>query len=183
MTEKPRLAVDFDSVLANTSAVAFDLICGPDHGYTVDDVESWTWGFDEFGKIRYLNALWNAWTLRPFEVPPMEVDIAGKMDALNNIYRVDIVTAHPDHMGIDEGKQRWLAHHDIPYNDYISVRNGTSKTDLDYDVYIDDKPSLPSEASEDQTVYLRDQAWNQDVEGDYERVSGLIELASEEATA
>lgn len=177
---KPRLAVDFDSVLANTSAVAFDLICGPDHNYTVEDVESWTWGFDEFGEIRYLNALWNAWTLRPYEVPKMEVDVEGKMGALNDKYHVDIVTAHPDNYGISEGKKKWLDHQNIPHEKYYAVSTDESKADLDYDAFIDDKPSLPSEASADQTVYLRDQAWNQDAEGDYIRVKSILDAMVEE---
>lgn len=177
---KPRLAVDFDGVLANTYAMAFELMCGPGHGYTVDDVESWTWGFDEFGKERYLSALWHAWTLRPTEVPPMEEHLPQKMAALHREYEVHIVTAHPDHLGITEGKQRWLDYHVIPREEFHVVPPRTTKADLEYDAYIDDKPTLPANASDDQTVYVRDQPWNHDVDAEHIRVNSITDVLTKE---
>lgn len=173
---KTKLAVDFDSVLANTSATAFDLICGPDHDYTVDDVEDWTWGFREFGKEKYLSALWHAWTLRPEQVPPMEGGLEYKMKSLQDEFRVDIVTAHPDHMGITKGKRSWLDKRNIPYEEFVTVAPRISKTEMNYDAFIDDKPSLPEEAIMNQTVYLRDQSWNQEVSGDYIRVNSIADV-------
>lgn len=179
--DKPKLAVDFDSVLSDTSSVAFDLICGPDHDYTVDDVESWTWGFDEFGKTKYLSGLWNAWTLRPLEVPMMENAIPRKMAELQEEYEVHVVTAHPDIPGISKGKREWLDHHNVPHEEFRVVEPETSKASLWYDAYIDDKPALPQEVDDDQTVYLRDHAWNQDVIGDYIRVESITEALAKEA--
>jgi 5'(3')-deoxyribonucleotidase len=179
---KPHLALDFDSVLAATQHVAFDLMLGPDHDYSYDDIEDWEWGFRQFGKNRYLSALWHAWTLRPSEIEPMEENLSQKVAALHSKYNVHIVTAHPDHPGISEGKQQWLAEHGIGHEDFVVV-NMTSKSELGYDVFIDDNPNLPPECDDDQTVYLRDQPYNQDADGDYIRIESITEPLRAETQA
>lgn len=161
-----KIALDHDSTLAATATVAFDLIHGPNHDYTYDDVESWSWGLDEFGAERYLSALWHAWTLRPLWVPTLEDDLSNTVADLREEYTVHIVTAHPDHPGITEGKKRWLRFNGISYDDFVVVPARSTKADLDYDYYIDDKPALPERVQElrpTSHVYLRDQPYNRDI--------------------
>jgi 5'(3')-deoxyribonucleotidase len=179
-TSKPTLAVDFDSVLANTTEVAFNLLEGCDHNYSLDDVESWTWGFDEFGQKAYLNALWHAWTIRPLEVPAMEDHIAQKMAALHRDYEVHIVTAHPEGRGIEDGKLEWLDEHSIGFEEFHVVPNEVTKADYGYDAYVDDKPALPANAHDYQTVYVRDQPWNRDINGDYIRVDSIADVLNKD---
>lgn len=174
---KPKLAVDFDSTLANTQSVAFDLLCGDDHNYSLEDIESWTWGIDEFGKDAYLNALWHTWTIRPLEAEPMEEHLPQKMAALHREYEVHIVTAHPEQAGITHGKRRWLSEKSIPYEELHAVPMDVSKADyFDYDAFIDDKPTLPVNKKAGQTVYLRDAPWNQDADGDYIRIESVADV-------
>jgi 5'(3')-deoxyribonucleotidase len=137
-----RIALDHDSTLAATWAVAFDLMHGRDHEFSYASLESWDWGLDTFGPERALSALWHAWTLRPLDVPPLEQNLAETVALLREDYEVDIVTAHPDHPGITEGKELWLDHHGIEYDNFVHVMMGETKADLDYDVYVDDKPYL-----------------------------------------
>lgn len=177
MTRK--LALDHDSTLAATAAVGFDLMCGPGHCYSYDDIETWDWGLERFGPHRYLSALWHAWTLRPLEVPPMEDGLAETVNLLRRQFEVHIVTTVPDHPGLAEGKQQWLDYHDIVYDDLVVVEPGLSKADMDYDVYVDDKPALPKKVNQerpDATVFLRDQPYNQDAAGDYVRVQSVADI-------
>lgn len=173
------IALDLDSTLAATCVTAFDLL--NETGYSYDDIESWTWGFDEFGKARYLNSMWHAWSLRPLDVPFMEPQVPEAVDQLHDVAdRVDVVTAHPDHlMGVSEGKQEWLDTHGIEYDDFITVDGG--KETLGYDVYIDDKPTLPESVNEtnpEANVFLRDHPYNRDAGGEYIRVNSLREVAA-----
>lgn len=182
---KPKLAVDHDGTLANTYSTAFDLLEGKgEHDYTHEDIESWTWGFDEFGKDAYLSALWHVWNLRWDEVPPMEENLSQKMAALHSKYEVHVVTAHPNHPGISEGKKKWLDMVGVPYEGFHAVPMQTPKTEyVEYDAFIDDKPGLPGSASNGQTVYLRDMPWNQDAGGDYIRVDSLTDVLKKELAA
>lgn len=169
------IALDVDSTLAATSEVAFDLIDRPDHTYA--DIESWDWGLEKFGAARYLSALWHAWTLRPHAIRPMEAFVATAVDRLHDIGTVDIVTNHPDHRGITEGKKEWLDDYGIDYERFVKVDRGVSKAEFDeYDVYIDDNPNLPAEVAEhnpDATMLLRDHPYNQNVEAPHIRVSSV----------
>jgi 5'(3')-deoxyribonucleotidase len=172
MSDKPQLALDFDSVLAATHRTASDLL-GVDYDY--EDVESWDWPLEKFGTNRALSALWHAWTIRPHEIEPMEPNLSEKVAALHSKYNVHIVTAHPDHQGITEGKQGWLERHGIGHEDFVQVPMGESKAKLGYDVFIDDKPALPSEIDESQTVYLRDHPYNREVPGSYTRIESITD--------
>ena len=160
-----RIALDHDSTLAATWAVAFDLMHGRDHGWSYGDLESWDWGLDRFGVHRALSALWHAWTIRPLDVPPLEQGLAETVAALREHHTVDIVTAHPDHQGISEGKQEWLAHHGIEYDDFVWVPMGQTKADLDYEVYVDDKPYLCEKFCDPEKIqYMIRHRYNEDVQ-------------------
>lgn len=173
-----KIALDHDSTIAATCDVAFDLMEGPDHGYSYDDIESWTWGIETFGKARYLNALWHAWTLRPLDVPLMDPTVRESVSELVRDHEVHVVTAHPDHVGIEDGKKEWLDDNEIPYDEFHVVPTDDTKAVLDYDVYIDDKPDLPEAAADveaDKTVYVRDHPYNRAVEADHVRVGSISE--------
>jgi 5'(3')-deoxyribonucleotidase len=176
---KPHLALDFDSVLAATHLTAADLM---EEDYTYDDIESWGWPLEQFGTNRALSALWHSWTIRPTKVPPMEENLSQKVSALHSKYQVHIVTAHPDHQGITEGKQQWLDMHGIGHEDFIVVPMGHTKAYLGYEYYLDDKPSLPEKCGPDQTVFLRDQPYNRNAKGDYIRIHSITDALKKEAT-
>lgn len=172
-----KIALDLDSTLAGTALVALDLINGRGHPYSYDDIQSWSWGLDVFGPETYLSGLWHAWTLRPFDIQPLEEDISEKVWQLWDFGTVDIVTAQPDHPGISDGKQEWLEWHDIPHDEFVTIPPNETKADLAYDWYIDDKPYLPEHIDEHtQTVWLYDQPYNRDAAGWYTRVQSLEEV-------
>jgi len=177
---KPHICLDFDSTLARTCDVAFELLCGPDHDYTYDDIESLEWGLREFGNERYLNALWHAWTLRGDDIEPFPAEPEAVTTELSWCSaQLDVVTEHPDHiLGIDEAKRAWLDANNIVYDEYRSL--DCSKSELDYDIYIDDKPSLVSELAFDDTstVLLYDHTYNRDVQGPCTRINSLNDAVS-----
>jgi len=173
---REQIALDFDSTLAATSEVAFDLLCGEDHDYDYDSIDSWNWGFKEFGKEAFLSAQWHSWTIRPLNIRPLEPGLPQTVDKLQSNFEVDIVTAHPDHLGITDGKKSWLKDRGIEYDNFVVVELDESKADLGYDIYIDDKPTLPAEVNEANpfaSTYLIDHQYNQDAGGNYTRVGSV----------
>lgn len=172
-----RIAVDMDSTLAATAETAFKLIGKDAQGYSYNDFESWDWPLEEFGANRYLESIWSAWTLRPTEVPMMETFGSEIMSDLCDMWeQVDVVTAHPADRGISDGKRDWLDYCSIPYDNLVQVDMDQTKADLDYDVYIDDKPALAERVNEVRPhaqVYMYDQPYNRDAPGEYHRIGSL----------
>jgi 5'(3')-deoxyribonucleotidase len=176
---KPTIALDFDSTIADTRVVAYDLMLGDDHDQDPHQATSWDEPIERFGAPKFLSAMWHSWTLRPMDVPVMENHLPETINRLQEDYEVDIVTAQPDHMGISEGKQNWLEEKKIPYDNFVTVPPSQSKATLGYDCYIDDKPDLPEEVAKNRKrksdCYLIDWPYNQDADGDYIRVSDVHE--------
>jgi 5'(3')-deoxyribonucleotidase len=176
MTSK--VAVDMDSTLAATWEMAFELLEGPDHDKSYDDLEYWDWGVDEYGHPRFLNALWGAWTIRGDDIRPMESGVANVVQSLHGEYEVHIVTTHPDREGINESKQDWLDSQGIPYDDFVPVPMGESKGQYGYGYYIDDKPGFAERVPDGSMLYLRDQRYNRHIETeDYENVERVRTVA------
>lgn len=175
-----RIAVDMDSTLAATAETAFKLMGRDARGYSYNDFKSWDWPLEEFGANRYLEAIWSAWTLRPTEVPLMEQFTPDWMHKLNEMWeQVDVVTAHPAGRGISDGKRDWLDYCGIEYDNLVQVDMDQTKADLDYDVYIDDKPALAERVNKIRPhaqVYMYDQPYNRDAPGDYHRIETLEEV-------
>lgn len=174
-----KIALDHDSTIAATGLIAFDLIGSDAEGCTYEDVETWEWGLETFGTARYLSAMWHAWTLRPLEVPLMDETVVETANKLYENHEVHIVTAHPDQMGVEDGKKEWLDYHGIQYDEFHVVPTDETKAALDYDVYIDDKPYLPEKANRadpSKQVFVRDQRYNRDAPGEYIRIHRLVEV-------
>ena len=70
-----------------------------------------------------------------------------------------------------------MNHHDITYDNYVSVIDGPMKADLDYDVFIDDSPlNAEKFLTNKKKVILYSQPWNQNFsENNIQRVSNLSE--------
>ena len=164
MTE--RVALDLDSTLAASQNVAFDLLEGPDHDMSYDDIESWNWGPEKYGTETFLSSIWHCWTIRGDEIEPMEPRLSSSVTTLmSRDYEVDVVTQHPDHVGITKAKRRWLRDQNIPYGELVVVPMGESKIEMDYDIYIDDKPGMmPEMESEDSELFLIDHSYNEDID-------------------
>lgn len=164
-----RLALDMDSTLAASMNTVFDHI---DADATYADVETWDWPIEQFGADAFLGGFDTVWTEKWEQIEPLEDDVATVIETFAAHYGVDIVTAQPDHEGVTEGKAKWLEAYDIPHDRLVTVPRDESKADLDYDVYVDDKPALPSRV-DDAVVYLYDQPYNRDADGIYKRVETL----------
>jgi len=161
------VAVDMDSTLAATWDMAFELLEGPDHDKSYDDLAYWDWGVDEYGHPRFLNALWGAWTIRGADIPPMESGLSNVIMRLNEEHEVHVVTAHPNRLGLDEAKEEWLDAQGIPYDNFVSLPPRFSKGKFEeYRWYIDDKPGFVERVPEHATLYLRNQRYNRHIDTD-----------------
>jgi len=133
-----KIALDVDGVLADV--IKSWLIYSNKIRDNISKDEITNWDFWKKFKInRYdfyeeLSTCWKNWNA----IPPTEENLSAITENLSNIGQVDIVTARE--LSTDSFVKDWLKHHDITYDNYVSVIDGPLKADLDYDVFIDDSP-------------------------------------------
>jgi len=160
-----RTALDFDSVLAD-AMIPFTDVVSKRKGIRASKSDIFSWGLeDKFGITssevnEILDFIWSDAKWR--EVPPTEDCLSWKVRRLMLYGRVDIVTVIPENLV--PNSKRWLEYHRIPYQDYVRVLDGMKKSDLDYNVFIDDSGLTAEQLKgSDKIMLLYDQPWNRDV--------------------
>lgn len=160
-------ALDMESVLADTHRVYIETL-NERHGteYEYGDATDWNWvqqderDFEEFMEI--VESVWkDDWENIPTcDTPDI---LTRSVENLAVEVELDIVTARQN---VEIEMRKWLAAQRIlgSISGYCSIPPGNTKANLDYDYYIDDKPHLADQVTQNQVVFLYDQPWNQHVE-------------------
>ena len=170
-----KIALDVDGVLADVimSWLNYSNSIRPE--IAKHQITSWEF-WNEFKIDRYdfyteLSSCWKNW----MTIPTTEKNLSSITKSLTEIAQVDIVTARE--RSTDSFVKSWLDHHNIEYDNYVSVIDGPMKADLDYDVFIDDSPLNAEQfLKNNKKVILYSQPWNQHVsENKIHRVSNLSE--------
>ena len=170
-----KIALDVDGVLADVimSWLNYSNSIRPE--IAKHQITSWEF-WNEFNINRYdfyteLSSCWKNW----MTIPTTEKNLSFITKSLTDIGQVDIVTARE--RSTDSFVKSWLDHHNIEYDNYVSVIDGPMKADLDYDVFIDDSPLNTEQFLKNKKkVILYSQPWNQHVsENKIHRVSNLSE--------
>ncbi len=158
-----RIAVDLDGVLAN-SMKTWLKIWHEETGQLIEFTELGDWFFwrklkiDEETFMRILNKAWERWV----EIPPTEDNIGEKVSRLKTLGRIDIVTARS--RNTEKYAIEWLKHNKISFDKYVWVKNSEAKAELEYDVYIDDSPSLVEMLrNTGKLLLLYSQPWNRSI--------------------
>jgi len=170
-----KIALDVDGVLADVieSWLNHSNTIRPTISkHEITDWEFWKkFKIDRFDFYAELSLCWKNWV----SIPPTEKDLSSITKLLSNMGQVDIVTARE--RSTDSFVKSWLNHHDVSYNNYISVIDGPMKADLDYDVFIDDSPlNAEKFLKNSKKIILYSQPWNQHIsDTSIHRVSNLSE--------
>ncbi|MCS7126648.1 MAG: hypothetical protein NZ929_07055 [Aigarchaeota archaeon] len=158
------IAVDLDGVIANSLKVLLD-VWNEETGQNIrfEEIDEWFFwkrlNIDEKTFLKFLNRAWIRWT----EIPPTEDKIREKLFKLRSLGRLDIVTARSKETEIYA--LNWLAKHEIPYDNYVWVKDTEDKAVLEYDVYIDDSPLLARALKDKEKILLiYDQPWNRELD-------------------
>jgi uncharacterized HAD superfamily protein len=157
--QKPILAVDVDSTIADITAPLLDLIkkeFGKDitrEDMTEHDMENVLHEpKDKLHKL--LEFVW----AEPDKIPLVDPDIPGVLAALQSKYEIHILTAT---LGDEATVKKWLADHNIPYDKYVHVNLPTDKQNYNADVFIDDDYEVVAAVSaKGKRALLVKQPWN-----------------------
>ena len=171
-----KIALDVDGVLADVIVPWINYSNSIRPKIAKHQITSWDF-WNEFNIDRYdfyaeLSSCWKDW----MRVPTTEKNLSSTTKSLTDIGQVDIVTAR-EH-STNSFVKSWLDHHNIAYDNYVSVIDGQMKADLDYDVFIDDSPlNAVQFLKNKKKMILYSQPWNQHVSGNnVHRVANLSQV-------
>jgi uncharacterized protein len=171
-----KIALDVDGVLADVilSWIAYSNTIRSK--ITKNDITDWDF-WRKFKINRYdfyteLNSCWKNWN----SIPVTEKNLSSTTKKLSNLGQVDIVTAR-EH-STNSFVKSWLNHHNISYDNYVSVIDGPMKANLDYDIFIDDSPlNVSNFLQHNKKVILYSQPWNEHLsENQIPKISNLSEV-------
>ena len=154
-----RIALDVDGVLADV--IHAWLLYNNKVRTTILKQEISDWDFwkkyniNRFDFYEELSMCWKSWK----DIPPTENNISSASREISTMGTVDIVTAREE--STHDDVKKWLRMHDISFENYVGVAEGTEKARLDYDIFIDDSPiNAKSMLERGKSVILYNQPWN-----------------------
>ncbi len=170
-----KIALDVDGVLANVieSWLNYSNTIRPK--ISKNDITDWNfWKKFQINRHDFymeLSLCWKNWD----SIPPTEENLSLVTKKLSELGQVDIVTARE--RSTDSFVKSWLNHHDISYDNYVSVIDGPMKAQLNYDIFIDDSPlNVQKFLKHNKKVILYSQPWNQHLsDKQIHRISNLSE--------
>ena len=157
-----RIAVDLDGVLADT-IVPLCSILNKRHGaqLTPKSFVQWhAWEVVHITKDEFFRAMDEAW-FNWEEIPPIEDNLAFKVNQLKKFGEVDIVTGRSQETV--PPALSWLRNHGILYDEFVRTETTKAKASLNYDIFVDDAAELMAllASSFDRSGILYSQPWNQ----------------------
>jgi 5'(3')-deoxyribonucleotidase len=118
---------------------------------TIQDIKKWEFWKDlGMPKNKVDEIYGKVWT-DVKNLPLIEEDAATTINGIKTIVELDIVTA------VLSDVKAWLYSRGIVYH---KIEYTDKKSNLDYNIFIDDNPHLTNEISEEKICLLYDQPWN-----------------------
>ncbi|MDH3277530.1 MAG: hypothetical protein OEL77_00780 [Nitrosopumilus sp.] len=157
-----KIALDVDGVIADVIESWINYSNQKRTLISKEEITSWDF-WKKFKINRYdfykeLAMCWKNWNV----LPPMENNLSEITQSLSEFGQVDIVTARE--LSTDIFVKNWLELHDVVYENYISVIDGTLKANLDYDLFIDDSPlNIEKFIENKKNFFLYSQPWNRNI--------------------
>lgn len=157
--KKLRIGLDVDGVLADVIQAWLSYNNNIRSYISKSDITEWDFWkkfqIDKFDFYKELSLCWKSWE----NIPSTEESLSIVTSELSKFGTVDIVTAREE--STHDHVKNWLKLKKINYKNYVGVFEGTEKTKLDYDVFIDDSPiNAKSMLCEGKSVILYTQPWN-----------------------
>ncbi len=173
VSKKLKIGLDVDGVLADVIQAWLSYNNKMRSNILKSEISEWDFWkklhIDKFDFYRELSLCWQSWE----DIPTTENTLFTVTAELAKLGKVDIVTAREESTHIHV--KRWLKSKKIFYTNYVVVLEGTEKTKLDYDIFIDDSPiNAKSMLDAGKSVIIYTQPWN--LSFDDSRVKRIYQL-------
>jgi uncharacterized HAD superfamily protein len=159
-----KIAVDLDGVLAE-AMIAWCQLYNKRYGQSLslEDIRAWNvWKIVKIPRDEFFRILDDAW-LEWEKIPPTEEGVGDQVGLLHELGKVDVVTGRSPRT-VSSAKE-WLEAHSVPYHRFVRTDSTLAKIRLDYDVFVDDSPTLMELIASKSTTLgiLYTRPWNRDV--------------------
>ena len=166
------IALDVESVIADIHNAWINYY---NKEFTVDDIRDWEfislkkWNENLKSFLDETDSLWNNHPEK--HIHPM---VSNLKEITDHLKPFDIVTSRRTLSGI----KRWVDFHQLEYRAIVYISDKQSKARLNYNIFIDDNPSLASKLNEKQFLWLISQPYNQDVKESHriKRINSIAEV-------
>jgi len=154
-----KIALDLEGTIADIhTTFSKKIIESYRVNFSVEDINAWNWG----EKVKSLglsiqdclDIRKNIWLQELESIPFTDETVRETIYVLTKKYKVDIVTAIEKEA--EDSARNWLSHNSI---NHLNLVFHNDKEELDYDLFIDDKPSLASKLPYDKLI-VYDRPWN-----------------------
>ncbi len=146
-----RVAVDIDFTIADVSRPMLEMHNAINAtNYKREDVTDWDWASVNMTLDQFYDFYVKAWVDRYHSIG-LIVDPRLLREA-ERYYSLDLVTSragHPMSEKTIDPLKKWLRHHGLSDIKLVISKLNEEKSELDYDIYIDDSPNLARKISED----------------------------------
>ena len=136
-----KIAVDLDGVLAE-AMIGWCELYNQRHGQSLsfEDIRAWNvWKIVKIQRDEFFRILDDAW-LQWERIPATEEDVGEQVKLLREFGSVDVVTGRSART-VASAKE-WLNAHSVTYDRFVRTESTLAKIRLDYDVLVDDSPTL-----------------------------------------
>ena len=136
-----KIAVDLDGVLAE-AMIAWCELYNKRYGQSIslEDIRAWNvWKIVKIPHDAFFRILDDAWAQWE-RIPATEENVGEQVKLLRECGTVDVVTGRSAQTVASAKK--WLKANSIPYDRFVRTESTLAKIRLDYDVFVDDSPTL-----------------------------------------
>ena len=161
LTSRRTLAIDLDSVLADTMLIWVEEFNKRNKStITKDDIISWDISKILDVSITEVSDIFTyIWDRRWKDIPPTEPSIGNTVSSLHSKgFRISILTKR--YRSSVANVIKWLDLHKIHCDDLLFVYDDAPKTNYPFDILVDDAPINFSELISPRTGILFNQPWN-----------------------
>jgi 5'(3')-deoxyribonucleotidase len=161
LTSRKKLAIDLDSVLADTMVIwAEEYNKRNNSNITKDNIISWDISKILDISITEVSDIFSyIWDKRWLDIPSTESSIGNIVTSLHDKgFRISILTKR--YRSSVTNVIKWLDFHKIHCDDLLFVYDDTPKTDYPFDILVDDAPINFSHLVHPRVGVLFNQPWN-----------------------
>ncbi len=150
-----KISLDIEGTIADIHTPTFRALREKHNDKSISADVSWDLGNSSIDIVEFLEVAKEIWYHSPSVINLKDNKVPQTVSAIRNRHSLDLVTSRTN---CENPMKQWLEEKNIEYNNFIIKED---KSELDYDIFIDDSPKLAEKVD---NIILYDNPWNKCVD-------------------